>query len=118
MAKHYKPITPFDVPMRLLIPTTTLVKGSPEKTYPNPESGRLFFGSFRTFGGTENFSNDIYTIFSTATIETWYNPQIKSNCQIYICNTGDIYNVISEPENIGMRNQYMQFKVEKIGGKA
>lgn len=118
MAKHYKPITPFDVPMKLLIPTSTMVKGAVEKTYPDPEDGILFFGSFRTFGGTENFSNNIYTIFNTATIETWYNPLIKSDCQIYICQTGDIFNVINQPENIGMRNQYMQFKVEKVGGVA
>lgn len=118
MARDFKPKTPFDVPMKLLIPTTTMVKGSVEKTYPDPdEVDDVFFGSFRTFGGTENFSNDVYTIFNTATIDTWYNPLLKSDCQIYICETGEIYNVINKPENIDMRHQYMQFKVEKVGGK-
>ena len=88
------------------------------EVYPDPETVTdVFFGSFRTFGGTENFSNEIYMIYHTATIDTWYNPEIKADCQIYICETGEIYNVISDPENISMRHQYIQFKVEKVGGK-
>ena len=117
MAKRYNPITPFDVAMRVLIPTTTKVKGITKKVYPEPSEAPMFFGSFRTFGGSENFSNDVYMIFNTAVIDTWYNPQIKTDCQIYICETDEIYNIISEPENIGMRHQYMQFKVQKVGGK-
>ena len=118
MARSYKPTMPFDVAMKLLVPTTTMVKGVAKKVYSDPEDSFLFFGSFRTYGGTENFSNDVYTIFNTANIETWYNPNIKADCQIYICETGETYNIISEPENISMRHQYMHFKVEKVGGKA
>lgn len=117
MARKFNPQMPFDVAMRLLIPTTTKVKGVTKKVYPEPDEAPLFFGSFRTFGGTENFSNDVYMVFNTAVIDTWYDPQIKADCQIYVCETGEIYDVINEPENIGMRHQYMQFKVQKVGGK-
>lgn len=118
MARSYKPVAPFDVAMKLLTPTVTMVKGVKTKVYPDPETvADVFFGSFRTFGGTENFSNEIYMIYHTATIDTWYNPEIKADCQIYICETGEIFNIISEPENISMRHQYIQFKVEKVGGK-
>lgn len=118
MARGYKPFTPFDVAMKLLVPTTTVVKGVTKKVYPTPESvNDVFFGNFKTYGGTENFSNDVYTIFNTARIDTWYNPTIKADCQVYICETGETYQIINEPENIGMRHQYMQFKVEKVGGK-
>jgi hypothetical protein len=55
---------------------------------------------------------------NTAVIDTWYNPNIKADCRIYIIETGETWEVKSEPENIEMRHQYMQFKVEKVGGKA
>ncbi len=118
MARNYKPNAPFDCAMKLLVPTTTMVKGVRQTTFPDPESiSDIFFGSFRTFGGTENFSNDVYTVFNTATIDTWYQPDITADCRIYICETGRTYDILADPENIGMRHQFMQFKVERVGGK-
>jgi hypothetical protein len=105
--------------MKLLKPTTTMVKGVAKKVFPDPSKVEgVFFGSFRTFGGTEQFSNEVYTILATATVDTWFNPEIKADCQIYLCDTGETYQIISQPENIDVRHQYMQFKVEKVGGKA
>lgn len=118
MARAYKVSNPFDVAFKLLTPVETKVKGVVKKTFPNPESvTTVFFGSFRTFGGTENFSNEVYTVYDTATIDTWWNPDITADCRIYLCETGEIWDVISRPENIGMRHQYMQFKAQKVGGK-
>lgn len=115
----YRPTQPFNVAMKLLIPTSTVVKGVTKKVFPSPEDVEaVFYGSFRTYGGTENFSNDVYTIFDTARIDTWYNPAIKADCEVYICDTGETYQIISQPEDIDMRHQFMQFKVEKVGGKA
>lgn len=119
MAKSYRAYAPFDVAMKLLKPTTTMVKGVAKKVYPDPSKVEdVFFGSFRTFGGTEQYSNEVYTILATATVDTWFNPEIKADCQIYLCDTGETYQIISQPENIDVRHQYMQFKVEKVGGKA
>ena len=118
--KSYKPAAPFTVAMKLLIPTDTKPDGTVTKTFPKPEDVSddfLFFGSFRTFGGTENTKNDIFTIIDTAVIETWYRPDIKGNCEIYICETGEIYELLQNPEDIQMRHQYMKFKVQKVGGK-
>lgn len=118
MARSFKPNSPFSVAMKLLVPTVTSVKGVTKKVFPDPASVEdVFFGSFKTYGGTENFSNDVYMVFDTAIIETWYNPEIKTNCNIYICETGKTYQVISEPENINMRNQFLKFKVQIVGGK-
>ena len=115
--KNYKPPT-FDVAMKLLTPTTTVVKGVSKKVFPDPKSVEtVFFGSFRTYGGTENMSNEVYTVFDTAVVDTWYRPSITADCRIYVCETGEIYDVISRPENIDMRHQFMQFKVQKVGGK-
>lgn len=118
MSRRYKVVTPFDVPMKLLVPTSSVIKGVTKQVYPDPEDvEEVFFGAFRTYGGTDNMSNEIYTVFDTAVIDTWYRPDITSDCRVYICETGEIYDVVSRPENIHMRHQYIQFKLRKVGGK-
>lgn len=118
MARVYKPEMPFDVAMKILTPTTTMVKGVAKKVFPDPSKVETtIYGSFRTYGGTENMSNDIYTVYDTAVVDTWYRPDITSDCRIYICETGEIFDVISRPENIDMRHQYLHFKLQKVGGK-
>ena len=117
----YRPSVNFNVPMKILVPEWTTINGVRKKTYPDPAEAPddlIFFGSFRTFGGTETNSNGVYSIVNTATIETWYRPDIKADCRIVILATGAIYEVIADPENIEMRNQYLKFRVSSIGGKA
>ena len=118
MARKYKPVEPFNVPMKLLIPTETVVSGMTKKEFTDPENSQLFFGSFRKFGGTENIQNGVFTIIDTAVINTWFRPDIQANCRVYVCETGQVFEVISDPEDINMMHQYLQFKVKKIGGKA
>ena len=118
MAKGYRPSAPFTVPMKLLVPVTSMSYGVVQKQFSDPEESELFFGSFRTFGGTESMRDDVYTIVDTGVIDTWYRPDIKADCQIYMCETGQIYDIISDPEDINFRHQYLQFKVRKAGGKA
>lgn len=117
VVRRYKPKTPFTTPMKLLIPTTKMVKGVAKKVFSDPEDSWQFFGSFRTFGGTENFFDNVYVVYNTATIDTWYDPRITSDCQIYICETGERFEIISPPEDIDTRHQYLQFRVQKVGGK-
>ena len=112
--REFKPSTPFNVPMILLVPTETVVKGTVKKDFTD---GGLFFASFRSYGGTENFSNDVYMIYDTALVTTWFSPKITSDCRVKVCETGEIFEIINRPENVAMRNQYMQFKVQKVGGK-
>lgn len=112
---NYRPKAPFTVPMFLFIPEIVTVKGSPKKKY--PATGELFYCSFRTFGGTEIVSNDVLTIEDTATIETWYRPDIKADCIVKNEN-GDSYEILGTPENINMRNQILKFKIRKISGGA
>lgn len=111
----YKPQTPFNVAMQILTPTTARVQGVAKKTFTD---GDTFFGAFRTFGGSEREVNDVIQVDATATIDTWYRPDITADCQIRILETGKVYEIISEPEDIEMRHQYLQFKVRKIGGAA
>lgn len=111
----YTPPNRFNTPMFLLVPTFTTVNGVRKKTYPS--EGTLFYGCFRTFGGTDIVENGVYSVKATATIDTWYNPSITSDCRIAL--EGNIqYEIIGEPENIEMTNQHLRFKVEKLKGKA
>jgi hypothetical protein len=119
MMKAYKPSDPFDTPLYLLIPTTTTVKGSTKKVYPKPSSECVIFASFKTYGGTESQSNGVTVVEDTANIETWYRPDIQSDCRIALGNNpAVVYEVIGEPENINMRNQYLKFKIRRIKGGA
>lgn len=113
---EYRPKLPFDAPLNLFIPTYKQVKGVAVKEYPS--EGILFFGSFKTYGGTENTVNGVYSVIDTASIETWYRPDIKSDCRISRAEDGATYEIIGEPENINMRNQFLKFKVRRVKGGA
>lgn len=111
----YRPNSPFTVPMFLLIPTTTTAKGSTKNTY--PEKGARINCSFRTFGGTEKTVDGVITVENTAVIETWYRPDIKSNCELEDVN-GLRYEILGTPEDIEQRHQFLRFKIRAIKGGA
>lgn len=112
----YKPTSPFSVALLLYSPIYANISGVRKKTYPN--TGETFFGSFKTYGGTETTVNGIYSIMDTADIETWYNPDIRSDCRVQVAGTDKVYEVVGEPENIEMRNQFMKLKVRRVKGGA
>ena len=114
--RKYKAAMPFNVAMRLLTPTIATVKGVRTPTYPEPKNGVLFYGAFRSFGGTESTENNVYIVLDTATIDTWFRPDIKADCRIYVCETGATYEIKGNPENIDMRNQFLQIRVQRLGG--
>ena len=111
---EYKPDTPYNVPFFLMIPVDETIKGVRMKVFHKIE--KPFYCSFRTFGGTEKVANGIISVEDTATIETWYDPQIKSDCNIEV--DGLVYEILGTPENINMRNQWMKFKVRAVKGGA
>ena len=111
----YKPYVPFNVPLFLLIPNIETVKGSPKKVYPS--QGIMFFGSFRTFGGTERNENGLLVVEDTAVVETWYRLDIKADCRVRDSD-GVEYEILGTPENIGMRNRFLKFKIRAVKGGA
>lgn len=114
----YRPNAIFSTPLVLLIPTYTTVQGVKKKTYPTLENGILFNGSFKSFGGTDRDVNGIYAVEDTASIETWFMPEITSECRIAIAGTNATYEILGEPENIEMRNQFIRIKVSRVKGRA
>ena len=118
MAAQYRPNLPFSVPLVLLKPTTTKVAGVRTKVLPELKDGILFYGTFKTYGGTELTVNGIYSLEDTADVETWFRPDITSECVVALADTGAKYQIISEPENIDRRNQFLKFKVQRVKGGA
>lgn len=117
------------IPLVLLVPITENVKGVSKKTYPtiekalkekdkNGNSINLFFGSFKTYGGTEKTVNGVYSIEDTANIETMYRPDIKSNCRVARASDNAIFDIINEPEDINQRHQFLKFKLKRVKGGA
>lgn len=113
----YTPPARFNTPMYLLVPTVTKVNGVTRKVYPAASDGVLIFGTFRTFGGTDVVENGVLSVRATATIDTWFNPIVTSDCRVAF-EDGSQYEIIGEPENIEMLNQYLRIKVERLKGKA
>ena len=111
---EFKPHTPYNVPVTLLVPTVQTVKGVRKKIY--EDNGATIFCSVRTFGGTERVTNDVLVLENTATVETCYRPDIKADCRLLI--NGQPFEIMGEPENVNMRNQYLIVKVKAVKGGA
>lgn len=113
---EFKPSFPFSTPIELLIPSYTTNKGVPVKSF--PAVGIRLNCSWKTYGGTETTTNDLYTVIDTANVETWYRPDIKSDCRVRLLSTGEVYEIIGKPENVDKRNQFVKFKVRAVEGGA
>ena len=111
MSNYTPPV--FTTAVTLLKPIIKDVRGVDVKTY---EEVGIIHCSFKTYGGTETTSNDLLVVEDTVTIITWFRPDITSNSAIKLSNK--IYEVIGEPENLDMRNQYLKFKVRAVKGGA
>lgn len=115
---RFKVSAPFTVAFVLLVPTYSEALGVPVKAFPEVSKGIPFNGNFKTFGGTEVTMDGLYSIQDTAWVESWYMPEIKSDCRVVVRDTGAVYEVYGEPENIELRNQYLKFKIRRVKGGA
>lgn len=118
---RFKPAAPFVTPMYILNPTYKTVKGVRSQQYPDPANltdDDLIFATFRSYGGTDTQSDDLVVVEKTGYVDTWYRPDIVSSTRLHIIPTGDTYEILGDPENIEMRNQFLKIRVRKIGGAA
>lgn len=112
----YRPERPFDTPMMVYPVQKIEQKGSVKKI---PGKPFLIYASCASFGGTEVTRNDLLVIEDTWNIETWFRPDITSDCLIAFANDPmQKYEIIGTPENINRRNQFLKFKIRKKGGVA
>lgn len=114
--RRFNPSYPFTTSIMILKPSYTNSKGVVKKTY--SDTGDIVNCSFKTYGGTESNNNDLYTIIDTANVQTWFRPDITSECRIKVISTDKIYEIIGDVENIDMRNQFLKFRVRAVQGGA
>lgn len=123
----YRPSGNFNVPLVILRPETKYVSGVSKKVFPtieqalaeldeNGQPKNLFFGSFKTYGGTEKVVNGLYSIENTAVVEGWYRPDLKADCRVGLVDKGKIYEVYADIEDIEERHQFMKFKLKYLSG--
>ena len=101
---------------RLQTPTGDKTLGVHKKTYANAKG--VIAANMKTYGGTETTSNGVLSIEDTAQIVCWFRPDIRSDCRLERLSDGAVFEIIGEPENIEMRNQFLKFKVRRIKGGA
>ena len=102
--------------MMLQQPTTDKAYGVNKSVW--RDSSLVIHANFKSYGGTERISNDILTVEDTAQIVCWYHPDIKSDCRLKRLADGAVFEILGEPENIEMRNQFLKFKIRRVKGGA
>lgn len=102
--------------MRLQTPVTASAYGVDNKTWQDVDG--VIMANFKTYGGTEKIDNNILSVEDTASIVCWYRPDVKSSCRLIRLSDGAAFEILGEPENIEMRNQFLKFKVRRIKGGA
>lgn len=112
----FRPSVPFSTALIVLKPTISMVAGVPHKTLPDLDKGFQIFCSFKSYGGTETNVDGLISIDDTADVQTWYRPDITSDCVVVNPLNNAQYEIMNEPENIEMRNQFLLFKVKRIKG--
>ena len=101
---------------RLQTPTSDPTLGVSKNTYADV-SGVLLV-NWKSYGGTETTINGVLSVEDTAQIVCWYRPDIQSDCRLVRLADGATYEIIGEPENIEMRNQFLKFKVRRVKRRA
>lgn len=101
---------------RLQTPTGGKTLGVSKKTY--AEVSGVVMVNWKSYGGTESTNNGVLSIEDTAQIVCWYRPDIRSDCRLVRLMDGAAYEIVGEPENIEMRNQFLKFKVRRVKGGA
>ena len=115
---NYRPkeINELRTAVQLLQPTYTDYNGVQKPAY--PATGDVIYCNFKSYGGTESTVNGVISYIDTALVTTWYRPDIKADCHVVVRSTGVEYEIMGEPENINMQNQYLKFKVIGVKGGA
>lgn len=102
--------------MRLQQPAIVKDFGVSKKVW--KDSNLVIRCNFKSYGGTEKVSNDILSVEDTAQIVCWYHPDIRDECRLVRLSDNAVFEILGEPENIELRNQFLKFKIRRIKGGA
>lgn len=106
---------PFNVRYRLLKPVYERINGVMQVSYDMDSEPEYIFCSVRSYGGTERTINGEWSIRDTLTVQTYYRPDITAQSAI-MDESGAIWRMLNTPENVDMKNKFLQFKVERVKG--
>lgn len=98
-----------------IVASEKVERGRVQRTYAD---SFIFPCNFSSHGGTESVVDGLLRIDETATITCRYFPEIKANGRIKLLQSGAVYEIIAEPENVEMRNMWLVFKVRRVKGGA
>lgn len=99
---------------RLQTPKSEKMLGVGVKTYTDVTG--VVMVNWKSYGGTETNNNGVLSVEDTAQIVCRYRPDIRGDCRLVRLIDGAVYEIIGEPENIEMRNQFLEFKVRRVKG--
>lgn len=100
----------------LQVPITSKSYGVEVKSYQTAEG--VIMANFKAYGGTEKINNNVLMVEDTATVVCWFRPDIKSDCRLIRLDDNATFEILGEPENIELRNQFLKFKVRRVVGGA
>jgi SPP1 family predicted phage head-tail adaptor len=99
-------------PIKLQSRIETDVNGMPEISYQD-KSNAAAFCNWKGRGGTETTQSGSLVVEDTAEVVMWYRPDVTAR-DIVLLNHQTAYEIVSPPENVEMRNQYLMFKVRRF----
>ena len=103
-------------PAKLLtvLEVTASTGNTRKKQYIDIESADIITVGVKTFGGTEKIVNDRLVLEDTATVITWYRPDITAGCRLLFLDDNSLWEIIGRPEDIDRRHQYLTIKCRAI----
>ena len=102
--------------LRLLVPSSKSAYAVAEKSYAPAEG--VVMASVKMKGSTEKVSNDLVSVENTGEVVCWYRPDITAGCRFEIIGAGITLEIIGQPENVDMFNQFLICSVRRIKGGA
>ena len=103
-------------PLQLQRPVSTGSYGVNKKTWETVNG--VIQANMKTYGGTEKIVGNIISVEDTAQVVCWYRPDITGGCRLIRLTDNAAFEILGEPENIEMRNQFLKFKVRRVKGGA
>ena len=89
-----------------------------KKEYINQDDADTITVGVKTFGGTEKIVNDRLVLEDTATIVTFYRPDITAGCRLLFLDDNYLGEIIGRPEDVDRRHQYLIIKCRAISAGA
>lgn len=72
------------------------------------------YGTLKTYQGTKREEMGAVFYEDTAQVNMWFRPDITTDTRVYNPITNTVYKIITEPENINNKNQYLVFRCKGI----